>query len=320
MFDLLAVAYQADLTRVFTFMMSRELSQRTYPQMGVAEPHHRSRTTATTRRRSPGTPGSTSTTRAVRQVREKLRPTPDGDGSLLDHSLIFYGGGMGNGNAHATDPLPLVAVGGGAGKGNRHILPAPGTPVGNLWLSVAEQVRQPDRQLRREHRAGRAVMSLACPQRRTTHRVAERTDAVSAEAFLHVHAYHGASVHRCVVMRAPGGAAAAGLAAAARDEPPLIDAVKAGDDDAIRQLREEPRGVNARGGRRHHRAALGGARRRCRDRAAAAARRRQTPRPPTATASRRCRWPPPTATPAMVETLLKAGADPNATLPEGETC
>jgi hypothetical protein len=55
----------------------------------------------------------------------------------LDHSLIFYGSGMGDGNAHATDPLPLVAAGGGAGKGHRHILPAPKTPVANLWISIA---------------------------------------------------------------------------------------------------------------------------------------------------------------------------------------
>jgi hypothetical protein len=57
----------------------------------------------------------------------------------LDHSLVFYGSGMGDGNAHATDPLPLVAVGGGVGKRHRHILPAPKTPVANLWISIAEK-------------------------------------------------------------------------------------------------------------------------------------------------------------------------------------
>ena len=70
---------------------------------------------------------------------EKLRSTPDGDGSLLDHSLIFYGGGMGNPNQHASDPLPLLAVGGGVGKGNRHLQLPQRTPVGNLWLSVAQR-------------------------------------------------------------------------------------------------------------------------------------------------------------------------------------
>ena len=70
---------------------------------------------------------------------EKLQATPDGDGSLLDHSLMFYGSGMGNGNSHAPDPLPM-AVGGGAGKGShRHVQAAEQTPVGNLWLSVAHE-------------------------------------------------------------------------------------------------------------------------------------------------------------------------------------
>ena len=72
-------------------------------------------------------------------ILKKMSETPDGDGSLLDHALVFYGAGMGNGNAHATDPLPLVAVGGGVGTGNRHILPAPRTPVGNLWVDIAHK-------------------------------------------------------------------------------------------------------------------------------------------------------------------------------------
>jgi hypothetical protein len=70
---------------------------------------------------------------------QKLRSTPDGDGSLLDHSLIVYGGGMGNPNQHATGPLPMAIVGGGAGKGNRHLQLPPQTPVGNLWLTVANR-------------------------------------------------------------------------------------------------------------------------------------------------------------------------------------
>ena len=139
MFDLLAVAYQADLTRVFTFMMSREASQRTYPQIEVREPHH----TLSHHGNNPEKVALNAKinrfhvelfTRFVRQ----LAATPDGDGSLLDHALIFYGSGMGNGNAHATDPLPLLALGGGAGRGDRHIQPPPRTPVANLWLSVAE--------------------------------------------------------------------------------------------------------------------------------------------------------------------------------------
>ena len=74
---------------------------------------------------------------------EKLRSTPDGDGTLLDHSLVFYGSGMANSNVHATDPLPMVAVGGGAGKGNRHIVLPKETQIGNLWLTVANHFDSP---------------------------------------------------------------------------------------------------------------------------------------------------------------------------------
>ncbi|HEY6346385.1 MAG TPA: DUF1552 domain-containing protein [Bryobacteraceae bacterium] len=138
MFDLQRVAYQADVTRVVTFMMSREASQRTYPQIEVDEPHH----TLSHHGNDPQKMAKNARINLyhVEQFAkfvEKLNTTADGDGSLLDHSLIFYGAGMGDGNAHATDPLPLVAVGGLAGTGNRHVLQKPKTPVANLWLGVA---------------------------------------------------------------------------------------------------------------------------------------------------------------------------------------
>jgi hypothetical protein len=144
MFDLLAVAYQADVTRVFTFMMSREASQRTYPQVDVDEPHH----TISHHANDPEKMAKNARINIFHAQQfakfvEKLRATPDGDGTLLDHSLVFYGAGMGNGNAHATDPLPLVAVGGGVGTGNRHILPALRTPVGNLWVDIAHKFDAP---------------------------------------------------------------------------------------------------------------------------------------------------------------------------------
>jgi len=144
MFDLLAAAYQADITRVFTFMMSREASQRTYPQVDVDEPHH----TISHHGNDPEKMARNARINIFHAQQfgkfvEKLHKTPDGDGSLLDHSLVFYGAGMGNGNAHATDPLPLVAVGGGVGTGNRHILPAPRTPVGNLWVDIAHKFGAP---------------------------------------------------------------------------------------------------------------------------------------------------------------------------------
>ena len=144
MFDLLAVAYQADITRVFTFMMSREASQRTYPQVNVDEPHH----TISHHANDPEKMAKNARINIFHAQQfgrfvEKLHATPDGDGTLLDHSLVFYGAGMGNGNAHATDPLPLVAVGGGVGTGNRHMLPAPRTPVGNLWVDIAHKFDVP---------------------------------------------------------------------------------------------------------------------------------------------------------------------------------
>jgi hypothetical protein len=106
MFELQTVAYQADLTRVATFMMSREASQRTYPQIEVGEPHH-------TISHHGNDPQKKIANAKINRYHadqfakfvEKLSKTADGDGSLLDHSLIFYGSGMGDSNAHATDPL-----------------------------------------------------------------------------------------------------------------------------------------------------------------------------------------------------------------------
>jgi hypothetical protein len=69
----------------------------------------------------------------------KLRATEDGDGTLLDHSVIIHGGGMGNPNGHLTDPLPVVCLGGGLGKGYRHVVLPERTPIGDLWLSVAHK-------------------------------------------------------------------------------------------------------------------------------------------------------------------------------------
>jgi hypothetical protein len=138
MYELLAVAYQADVTRVFCFMLSRELSQRTYPNIGVTEQHHSVSHHGNDKQKiAQNVKVNTYHMQLFAKFLEKLRSTPDGDGSILDHSLIFYGGGMGNPNGHASDPLPVVAIGGGVGKGNRHIKLKPQTPVGNLWLEVA---------------------------------------------------------------------------------------------------------------------------------------------------------------------------------------
>ena len=125
-------------------MTDRELSQRTYPQIGVTEQHH----TVSHHGNDPENIAkvariNTYHVELFAKFLDKMRATPDGDGSLLDHSLIFYGGGMGNPNQHASDPLPLIAVGGGVGTGHRHIKLPPRTPVGNLWMAVAQQYGSP---------------------------------------------------------------------------------------------------------------------------------------------------------------------------------
>jgi Protein of unknown function (DUF1552) len=140
LFDLLHVAYQSDTTRVFTFMMSRELSQRTYPQIGVTEQHHSvSHHLNKPEKMAQVVKINTYYARMYSKFLEKLQSTPDGDGTLLDHSLIIYGAGMADSNVHATDPLPMIAIGGGVGAGHRHIELPTRTPVGNFWLNVADK-------------------------------------------------------------------------------------------------------------------------------------------------------------------------------------
>jgi hypothetical protein len=144
MFDLLAVAYQSDITRVFTFMMSREASQRTFAQLDLTEPWHtlshhgyKAEKIAQNARINQYNVG------LFANFVQRLAATPDGDGTLLDHSLVFYGSGMSDGDTHGTDPLPLVAVGGGAGQGHRHLEAAPRTNIGNLWLGIAKKFDSP---------------------------------------------------------------------------------------------------------------------------------------------------------------------------------
>ena len=112
MFDLLALAYQADITRVFTFMMARELSNRTYPQVGVADGHHAiSHHQNRAEKLEKIVKIQTYHAELFAHFLEKLRSTPDGDGSLLDHSMILYGSNMSNSNVHDHFPLPNLVVG-----------------------------------------------------------------------------------------------------------------------------------------------------------------------------------------------------------------
>jgi hypothetical protein len=120
-------------------MMSREGSQRTFSQIGVPEPWHvTSHHGDKPEKVANNAKINVFCLQQVGRFLDKLRSTPDGDGSLLDHSMIFYGSGMANSNVHAIDPLPMVAVGGGLGRGNRHIVLPKQTQIGNLWVSVAQ--------------------------------------------------------------------------------------------------------------------------------------------------------------------------------------
>jgi hypothetical protein len=142
LFDLLALALQTDQTRVFTFMMAREVSQRTYPEIGVTEPHH----SISHHGNRPAAIAGHAKLNAyhlsmVAKFLDRLRSTPDGDGSLLDHSLILYGSGMSDGNGHTGSPLPHVMIGGASGRvrGNRHIVTPENTPMANLLLAIAQK-------------------------------------------------------------------------------------------------------------------------------------------------------------------------------------
>jgi hypothetical protein len=143
MFELLAMVYQADLTRVFTFMMSREASQRTFPQIEVSDPwhvvsHHGNQPEKVAR----AAKVNVLCVGMLAKFVQKLSTTPDGDGTLLDHTLLFYGSGMANSNSHATDPLPMLALGGGL-RGDRHLVLPEKTEIGNLWLSLAHRYGEP---------------------------------------------------------------------------------------------------------------------------------------------------------------------------------
>jgi hypothetical protein len=146
MFDMLALAYQADLTRVGTFMMGHEVSSRAYPEIGIADAHHPlSHHQGDKEKIAKCLKVNIFHMQMFARFLDKLRSTPDGDGSLLDHSIIIYGGGMSDGNAHNHLNLPVLLVGGGAGPlgGGRHIRFPKGTPVTNLHLTVLDKLGVP---------------------------------------------------------------------------------------------------------------------------------------------------------------------------------
>jgi hypothetical protein len=141
MLDLQVLAFQSDLTRVGTFMTGHEMSGQSFPEIGVPDPYH-----ALTHHN-----GDQEKIAKVIQIDlyqmqvfayfiERMRATRDGDGTLLDHAMIVYGGGLSDGNMHYHNNLPILLLGGGSGqlKGGRHIFYPQDTPVSNLWLALLD--------------------------------------------------------------------------------------------------------------------------------------------------------------------------------------
>jgi hypothetical protein len=141
MYDLIALAWRADITRVATFMKGVEASSIGYPQIGVPESHH----IVSHHGNVPDTIVKYAKINAYHlslfgDFVDKLRTTPDGDGTLLDHSLLLYGSGMGNGDKHDQARIPIMLAGSAAGrlKGGRHISVPDGTPLANLIAGLGQ--------------------------------------------------------------------------------------------------------------------------------------------------------------------------------------
>jgi len=143
MYDLITLAYQADVTRVITFMVSREVSNRTYPQVGVTDGHHAiSHHQNRAEKMEKNVKIQTYNISQFGYFLDKLKNTPDGDGSLLDHAALLYGSNMSNSNAHDHYPLPNLVVGGAVGRmqGGRHLKYADHTPMTNLLVTMLDKV------------------------------------------------------------------------------------------------------------------------------------------------------------------------------------
>ena len=143
MFDLQILAFRADIARVVTFQLARELSNRTYPEIGVPDPHH----PTSHHGNDPEKLAKIAKINAFHvflfsQFLEKLKSTPDGDGSLLDNTVYLYGSGMGNSSLHDHENLPILVAGGAACgmRGGRHIQYKTGTPLANLHLTLLDRV------------------------------------------------------------------------------------------------------------------------------------------------------------------------------------
>lgn len=145
MYDLQLLAFQSDMTRVITFMLVKEATSKAYPESGVPDGQHG----LSHHGENPETIARYAKLNAYQITMfgyflEKLQATNDGDGSLLDHTLLLYGSGMGNSNQHHPGDLPILLAGGAAGrlKGGRHIR-SEGTPVANLYVTMLDKLGVP---------------------------------------------------------------------------------------------------------------------------------------------------------------------------------
>ena len=147
MFDLAALAYEAELTRVVSMMMSAEVSMLTYNQIGISDAYH----PLSHHRYIPAKMDDCAVIQTYHSTifarfLDRLANTPDGDGSLLDHSILLYGSNMSDSNAHNANPLPSTIIGGGNGRirGGQHLRYPDNTPHANLILTILERAGIPD--------------------------------------------------------------------------------------------------------------------------------------------------------------------------------
>jgi hypothetical protein len=146
MADVMVLAYQTDMTRVTTFQMGHEMSLRSYPELGFTDSHH-----SQTHHHGEGDKIAkviqinTLHTKMLAYYLDKLRSTPDGDGSLLDHTLIMYGAALSDANLHLYTDLPILLVGGGVNgiKGGQHIKYPARTPLTNLLVTMLDKAGVP---------------------------------------------------------------------------------------------------------------------------------------------------------------------------------
>ena len=166
--DLQVIAFQADITRVSTLMFARELSGATYPETNIRDPFHNLSHHSNDR----GNMDRFAQLNTYHMTKfayflEKLKTTPDGDGTLLDHSMVLYGSSLSDGNQHNFSPLPIVLAGGASGKlkGGRHLQFAKDTHMSNLLLAMLKTLGAPARHVRRQHRRSRNLTPVAASGR-----------------------------------------------------------------------------------------------------------------------------------------------------------